>query len=368
MTTVGIVGASGFIGKRTVEVFSQDDFDVRPIVRTEASLRRLPHPNFDCRIANALDHSALQKAFSGCDVIIHSVLGSAGLIRGTVVPAYQAAQAAGVRRLIYLSTMCVHGQAPAPGTHESTPLSATHEFPYNNAKIYAERKLLQLRSKGSVEVVIFRPGIVFGPDSRWIVNLANDLLKGTAYLIQDGAGICNTTYIDNLVHAMKLATTVTEADRQAFFVGEPEQITWAEFYEPVAEALGISIDQVPSVEVPKFQQSLKQRILSPIWSSEFIQKTLSLIDDDMKQRLKKTLSHKKKASSPNPQAQVMATSPPKPAVSREMAALQQCHYKLPLQKARQILQYEAIVSLPEASQFCINWLAAEGYPICQKKA
>jgi len=367
MTTVGIVGASGFIGKRTVELFSQDGFEVRPIVRTEASLSRLPHPNFDCRIANALDRPALQKAFSGCDVVVHSVLGSAGLIRGSVAPAYQAAQAAGVRRLIYLSTMCVHGQAPAPGTDESTPLSATHEFSYNNAKIYAERKLLQLRSKGSVEVVIFRPGIVFGPHSRWIVDLANDLLKGTAYLIGGGTGICNTTYVDNLVHAMKLAMTVAEADKQAFFVGEPEQVNWAEFYHPVAEALGISMEQIPSVEVPRFKRSLKQRILTPIWDSEFIQKTLSLIDDDLKQKFKKTLARKKKASSPDPQAQGTAMSPPKPVVSREMAALQQCQYKLPLQKAQQILQYEAIASLTEASSVCIDWLAAEGYPICQSK-
>jgi nucleoside-diphosphate-sugar epimerase len=368
MITVGIVGASGFIGKRTVEMFSQDGFEVRPIVRTEASLSRLPHLNFDCRIANAFDRPALQKAFSGCDVIVHSVLGSAGLIRGSVVPAYQAAQAAGVRRLIYLSTMCVHGQAPPPGTDESTSLTTTHEFPYNNAKIYAERKLLQLRSKGSVEVVIFRPGIVFGPNSRWVVNLADELLEGTAYLIQGGTGICNTTYVDNLVHAMKLAMTVTEADRQAFFVGELEQITWAEFYKPVAEALGISMDQVPSVEVPKFRQSLKQRILSSIWSSEFIQKTLSLIDDDLKQTLKKTRVRKKKASSTDSQVHGKAMSPTKPTVSPDMAALQQCQYKLPFQKAQQILHYEPIVSFPEASQVCINWLAAEGNPIYQAKA
>lgn len=367
MTTIGIVGASGFIGNRTVELFSQDGFEIRPIVRTEASLSRLPQTDFDCRIANALDRSALQKAFEGCDVVIHSVLGSAGLIRGSVVPAYQAAQAAGVRRLIYLSTMCVHGQAPAPGTDESTPLNATHEFPYNNAKIYAERKLLQLRSKGSVEVVIFRPGIVFGPHSRWIVNLADDLLKGSAYLIQGGAGICNTTYVDNLVHAMKLAMTVVEADRQAFFVGEPEQVTWAEFYQPVAEALGISMEQVPSVEIPKFKRSLKQRILTSIWDSEVSQKVLSLIDDDLKQKLKKTLSRKKKVSSPDPQPHVTVSSSPKPVVSREMAALQQCRYKLPLQKAQQILQYEAIASFAEASRVCIDWLAAEGYPIYQSK-
>ncbi|NER83091.1 MAG: SDR family oxidoreductase, partial [Leptolyngbya sp. SIO1D8] len=122
MTTVGIVGASGFIGRRTVELLDQHGFTVRPIIRTQASASRLPSQDYDYRIANAFDRSALQKAFQGCDVVIHSVLGSAGLIRGAIAPAYQAAQAAGVRRFIYLSTMCVHGQAPVPGTDESSPL------------------------------------------------------------------------------------------------------------------------------------------------------------------------------------------------------------------------------------------------------
>lgn len=363
MTTVGIVGASGFIGRRAVELFSKHGFDVCPIVRAESSLSRLPHSKFDYRIANALDCSALQKAFVGCDVVIHSVLGSAGLIRGSIAPAYRAAQLAGVRRIIYLSTMCVHGQAPAPRTDESSPLSATHDFPYNNAKIEAERKLLQLRSKGSVEVVIFRPGIVFGPRSHWVVNLANELSQKTAYLIQGGEGICNTTYVDNLVHAMKLAMVSAEADGQAFFVGEHEQITWAGFYQPFAEALGISMDQVASVAVPKFKRSWKQRILGPIWDSELAQKTLSVIDDDLKQALKKSLSRKRKVSSPSLQLQEADSLRPKPIVSREMAALQQCQYKLPLQKAQQLLNYEPIVSFPEASNICIEWLGSEGYPV-----
>ena len=35
--------------------------------------------------------------------------------------------------------------------------------------------------KGRMEVVILRPGIVFGPRERWVFVLANELMKGTTF-------------------------------------------------------------------------------------------------------------------------------------------------------------------------------------------
>lgn len=364
MITVGILGASGFIGNRAVEMLQLEDaVEVRPIVRTASSLEGSNWSHLDGRIANALDQSALQKAFTGCDVVVHSVLGSPGLIRGSVIPAYRAAQAAGVRRLIYLSTMCVHGQAPAPGTDESSFLSRRQPFPYNSAKIYAEQKLLRLRAKGSVEVVIFRPGIVFGPQSRWVIELADHLLQGTAYLVNGGTGICNTIYVDNLVHAIRLALTVAEADRQAFLVGEQEVVTWADFYRPVAEALGIDPSQIPHVEAPKFTRSWKQRVLGPVWDSALVQKTLSLLSDDLKRTVKEALFPRSKPATSLPPT---LPSKPKLIVTQEMALLQQCQYKLPFKKAEKILNYEPIVSFPEASHRSVDWLASAGYPVISK--
>src|SRR5258705_363109 len=82
----------------------------------------------------------------------------------------------------------------------------------------AERTLLALRADSSVELVMLRPGIVYGPRSRWTAGWADDLLAGRAYLIGDGAGICNAIYVDTLVHAIRLATEAPAAavDGQAF--------------------------------------------------------------------------------------------------------------------------------------------------------
>lgn len=360
MLTIGVLGASGFIGHRTVEILHRQGHQVRPIGRSPGGFKDFADSGLDCRIANALDQRALQRAVAGCDILVHSILGSPGLIRASAVPAYRAAQAVGVRRLIFLSSMCVHSQAPAPGTTEESVLSDRQLFPYNTAKIYAERQLLKLRSRGRVEVVIFRPGIVFGPRSRWITNLADDLLKGSAYLINQGSGVCNTVYVDNLVQAMTLAMTVPEADGQAFFVGELELVTWAKFFGSIATALGIPFEQIHSARVPGFERSWQQQLKAKLWDSVLAQTLLAQVSEEMKQGIKQGMFWKSSRTSPPLDP---AVSKAKVSVTAEMAALQQCEFKLPLDKAQQILGYQPRVSFPQAMDDCIEWLAREGYPI-----
>lgn len=354
MTRIGIVGASGFVGNRAVEMFQESGFDVVPILRSANSVSRLTQKNLEYRVANSFDRASLEAAFEGCDVIIHSILGSPGLIRGSVAPAYQAAERAGVKRLLYLSSMIVYTSAPAPGTTEATPPVEKQHFPTHVAKIQAERKLLQLRQKGAVEVVIFRPGIVFGPRSRWVTELASQLMQGTAYLINEGKGICNSVYVDNLIHAMRLAIAAKDADGEAFFVGDRERVTWFDFYRPFAEAFGVDPQQIPNLPVPEFSRSRKQEIISSIRESELMQKTLSFVSEDFKQSLKHLLP---KRDRPVIEVPVTNVAPPQPVVTEMMSILQQSEYQLPFNKATNLLGYAPIVSFDEGCRRSISWLA-----------
>jgi nucleoside-diphosphate-sugar epimerase len=259
--------------------------------------------------------------------------------------------------------MCVHSQAPAPGTTEDSPLSKQQPFPYNTAKIDAEQRLLQLRAKGSVEVVIFRPGIVFGPRSGRVIEVAEQLLNGTACFINQGKGICNTVYIDNLVYAMQLAMTADAADGQAFFVGDRELVTWWDFYAAFAKALGVDPTQIPTVPVPEFAApSRKQQLIGSIRESEWMQKALSLVSDELKQTLKQAIPKRKKSSAVAPPASPTQPQPTvkQPIMSQEMALLQQSQYKLPFDKAEKILGYEPIVSFEDACRHSIDWLLRSG--------
>lgn len=350
---IGVVGASGFVGNRAVEMLDIDGHEVRPIVRSAASLAGRSQQHLDCRIANAFDRSSLAAAFAGCEVIIHSILGSPGLIRGSIAPTYAAAQRAGVRRIIYLSSMVVHTSAPALGTTEATPPIIHQPFPTHNAKIAAERKLLQLRQQGEVEVTIFRPGIVFGAGSRWVADLADRLSQGNPCLVDRGQGICNTVYIDNLIHGIRSALTVAAADGEAFFVGDRERVTWCDFYQPFAELFGADLTQLPPATVAQFTPTWQERAIDSVRNSELVQKTLNLVNDEFKQQLKRSFR-------PQPDRSIgestsVVRSPPE--VSEMMAILQRSPYQLPMTKAQQILGYEPMISVREGCYRSIEWLA-----------
>lgn len=371
MLNVAILGANGFIGSRTVEMFHLGGLaQVRPIVRTMSSLARLSRFDLDCRVADAFDQSALRAAFEGCDVVVHAIAGDRQTIVETLAPTYQAAQAAGVRRLVYLSTASVHGQSPSPGTDENSPLDHHQPIDYNNSKVQAEQQLRELQSKGSVELVMLRPSIVFGPRSFWISSFASDLLAGQAYLVDGGKGICNSIYIDNLVHAIYLAMTASGVDGEAFIVGDREEVTWADFYRPIAEALGFDLNQVPHVTyTPPVPTQTHKEQLKAILASPPSQVLWSLFP--YKLRKAALVAFYKLRVSPPPRPSPWAfpklqqKSPPQPVATLEMALLHQCQYKLPDTKARKMLGYKPIVSFPEACRRSIGWLAFADYPVIE---
>jgi nucleoside-diphosphate-sugar epimerase len=204
---VALMGASGFVGTRMVEMFHLGGLgEIRPIVRSFGSLARLARFDLECKMADALDELALEEAFAGCNFVVHAVHGQLDVVKESISPSYRAACKAGVNRFVYLSSASVHGQAPMPGTDERSPLSDRQPQQYNNLKV--------------------------GPRDRWISGIANEMRRGTSYLVEGGDGICNSIYVDNLVHAIQLALMADGADRETFLVGDTETVTWAEITPP----------------------------------------------------------------------------------------------------------------------------------------
>jgi nucleoside-diphosphate-sugar epimerase len=351
---VAVVGASGFIGSRLVEMLHLEALaDTRPIVRRRAGLARSARFALHGRVADAFDASALRSAFEGCDVVVHAIAGNRRTIVGTLEPSYRAAQEAGVRRLVYLSSASVHGQAPAPGTDETSRLSSRQPIPYNNSKVAAERRLRRLRQTGNVELVILRPGIVFGPRSAWTGGLADELLTGTAYLVDGGEGICNSIYVDNLVRAIHLASTVPGIDGHAFLLGDRETVTWSDLYLPVVEALGMRLADVPVINfqrLPAFRISSQMRTAARILPHPLRRRIQAL----------RAGPHRVPISSRPPWS---TPAKPKPTATEERALLHRCRYKLPSRKAEAMLGYEPEISFAEGCRRSVGWLAFAGYPV-----
>jgi nucleoside-diphosphate-sugar epimerase len=368
--TVAVVGANGFIGSRLVEslVFS-DLAEVRALVRSFNGMVRSARFLIDCRVVDGTDASHLQPHLKGCDILFNCVTGGGDTIVKNIQAVYRASAAVGVRRLVHLSSAVVHGNNPAVGTLEETQLIADQPFEYNVKKVQAENLLWQLAGDGGVEVVVLRPLIVYGPRSAlWTARIASELIQGKAYLVDKGTGICNTVFVDDLIHAMWLAAVSEQAVNQAFFITDGERVTWRDLYGGLAEVVGVDLTTVSNVN-RDILQNIGARMDKSIWNSVIRQS-----GHIVKQLLPPAVKFLAKGIVPRSWALTLrefwesaheSGSGGYPQVSNHsyltpvdlyVASLQDCRYILPITKAERYLGYKPQISFAAGRLKAGSWV------------
>ncbi len=352
---VAILGANGFVGHRLFELWHQrGPHQPRATVRSPVSLARIARFEADWRIADARNATALAEALRGCDAVVHCAVGDVPVIKRTIDPVYQAARAAGISKLVYLSSASVHGQNPPPGTTEASALNLDQPLAYNSAKIWAERRLQALARGGPIDTVILRPGIVFGPRSRWVTEVAEALVGGTAHWIEGGRGICNSIYVDNLVHAVEQALASTGARGDAYLVGDAETVTWRDFYLGIATALGRDetafAEAIPTQPRPRtwFER------LDAVRASPGAQRVIAQIPGLPKEVVKAALSVWKRLPPADPWA--LPPAAPVRVATLEMSLLFACRTKFSHAKAAERLGYRPPVAFAEGLRRSVTWL------------
>jgi 2-alkyl-3-oxoalkanoate reductase len=355
MKPIAILGASGFVGVRLVEMLHLGQRrPLRPIVARPASLAPLARFSLDCRLADPTDPAKLAAALEDCDVLINLATGNPEVIHALAAPVYAAAARARVRRLVFTSSAAVHGQAPAPGTTEATPLPARHQFPYNTAKAQAEQSLRRARAAGPVELVILRPGIVWGPRSRWVVDAVWGIRSGTFGWLDGGRGIINPIYVDNLVHALDLACHAP-VDKETFLLNDPAPANWREFYTPWLTACGVAPDSVP--DAPPFSPRHGWRAqFERLRVHPFTQRLAPSVPGVLKRTLKAMAAAVPEPPAPDPFGGYgeIATGPT--PLSEEMTALQRCAWRFPVTAAASRLGWNPLVDWPTAVERTSAWL------------
>ena len=172
-TKVLVTGANGFIGKQLCEYLVLTNHHVRAAVRKASG----KPPGLDTiEVADIGPQTDWQKALSGVDAVVHLVSPSLQATAKSLVEyrrvnvlasenlARQAAMA-GVKRLVFLSTIKVNGETtkerPFSSDVPPQPVSA-----YGQSKWEAECALTHVASETGLEVVIIRPPLVYGPGVR----------------------------------------------------------------------------------------------------------------------------------------------------------------------------------------------------------
>ena len=252
-----LTGASGLIGTRLAECLTQAyQVEVHALVRrlgTVGAARLARGAGVRLFAGDVLDADAVMQAAAGCTHLVHCAADStasaarqqAVMITGTR-HALAAAQRLGMERLVHFSSAAVHDPARSGRIiREDAPLNGW--FAYARAKIHAESLVRDAHRTGGLSAVILRPTSVWGPWSvTWTMSAARLLLQGVPFLPEQGRGVANLVYLDNLVDAVWLALTRPEAVGQTFLINDDTPLTWGELYRGYARSLGVSLRDLPA--------------------------------------------------------------------------------------------------------------------------
>jgi nucleoside-diphosphate-sugar epimerase len=86
---------------------------------------------------------------------------------------------------------------------------------------------------------------------------AERMSRGALVLPDDGGGLCNAVYVDDVCDAMLLAADREEALGQRFLISAADPITWKEYYAAHERALGVEgLKLMPEGEIARQNRNL----------------------------------------------------------------------------------------------------------------
>jgi len=250
-----VTGATGFIGGAIAASLQDRGHSVRGLVRDPAKARAAVPAGVELVRGDVTDPASLARAVAGVDRVIHT----AGLVGDWLDRAdarrvnvegtrnlLTAADSAGARRFVHMSSLSVLGTKHHHGTDEDAPYM--YGDPYTDTKIDSERVVREFKSLGALETVCLRPGFVYGPGDRQVVpGLLDVLAKGQFIYVGDGSKEMNTIYIDDLVDVALVAAEAPAAAGGVYNLNDGARTPISDFVTFIAEYLDIP---APTKHVP----------------------------------------------------------------------------------------------------------------------
>lgn len=242
-----VTGANGFVGGALVVRLMRGGH------KTIAAVRSNPEPD-QTLVGEISAQTDWSQALSGCDVVVHTAARVHHLrenaadplaefrrvnTAGTLNLACQSV-AAGVKRLVFISTIKVHGEVGVEGcSFEADDMPAPKD-PYGVSKHEAEQFLRQVASETGLEVVIIRPPLVYGPRVKGnFASMMSWIARGVPLPL--GAVTNNRrslVALDNLIDLIVTCLDHPAAANQTFLVSDGESVSTTDLLRRLGNAIG----------------------------------------------------------------------------------------------------------------------------------
>lgn len=263
--TILITGTDEFIGSRAAELAVGQGLKVRALQADpfldKTSGESLEKLGVEIIIGSINDPGIATKVCQGVDIVLHTsqLTEEGGDIKkfreinvGGTCNIAQAAKQAKVKTFIHLSSALVYGFNYTHNVAETETLSGDNN-PYCQTKIEAEIEILKLNSPPDFGVTIIRAGDVYGPGSvPWIVRPVLMMRQKLFAYPNDGKGVMNHLYVDNLIDAIFLVMA-QQPYGEVFNITDGENTSWKEYFTHLAAMEGLPIPMsLPKEEMRLF--------------------------------------------------------------------------------------------------------------------
>jgi nucleoside-diphosphate-sugar epimerase len=247
MASVLVTGAAGFVGRHLIKELVARGEAVRALVRDPGKPGGLTQDGCEVVCGDILDAAAMARAVRDVDVVFHcaAVVG-AGFrsadfqevnVEGTR-SVLSAARAEGCRRVVLLSSLHVLGIGNLNGVTEHLPCRRTNDDAAN-AKIDMEQMALAEACRSGPEVVILRPGVIYGAgDPHNLPKLVGALMSGGFFYLGSRRHIVPIVHVDDVARAMILAAHAPDVAGRIYHITDGSRTTIRAFVEHLAELAG----------------------------------------------------------------------------------------------------------------------------------
>jgi nucleoside-diphosphate-sugar epimerase len=251
-----VTGASGFVGRHLVERLLSEGWAVKAmdLRHDRPSQARLTTIKGDIT-----DRPLLEKELEGVDIVFHlaaalgaSLIGEAEFFHinaGGTAAVLEAAEKRSVKRIVHFSSAGVLG-AVDPGEVAGEDYPRRPIDVYDKSKYEGERIALKHADRpagtSGPDIVIIRPGWLYGPGDRRTLKLIKAIVNKRFVLVTKGEALQTPCYIDDLI-AGTLLCAAQGKNGEIYHIAGPQVLTVKDICETIASAGGTKI---PGLRLP----------------------------------------------------------------------------------------------------------------------
>ena len=211
-----VTGANGFIGRHVCATLHAAGHTIVGLVRPGGQRRDLP--NVLVAQGDVTVRRSLEKPLNGCHAVVH-LAGAKQAVRESTYNRVntrgsanlaKAAKRAGVKRVVFVSTIAAQGPARGGRPHvlagSEAPLNA-----YGRSKLSAEQRM---RTVLGDRLIVLRPSLVYGPDDPHLLAWARMVRRRVVPMVSQLE--LSLLHVDDLARATLAALTADPIEEPLF--------------------------------------------------------------------------------------------------------------------------------------------------------